>query len=161
MWSLPLSPISSCTDCPVVLYASFWRTFAGLQSLFSVGAFGSSFLFPLPEMILPWPFQGDLLSLQEDQREANEMAEGRSRVTSFFFIVSQPHNSPCPVFSLQAPFGERTPSTRQALTPEPHTFSPLSPGCSFSLGYPSPSSWIILSFGAAQRQCQWLLATVS
>ena len=77
---------------------------------------------------------------QEDQSEANEMAEGRSRVTSFFFIVSQPHNSPCPVFSLQAPFGERTPSTRQALTPEPHTFSPLSPGCSFSLGYPSPSS---------------------
>lgn len=64
MWSLPLSPISSCTDCPVVLYASFWRTFAGLQSLFSVGAFGSSFLFPLPEMILPWPFQGDLLSLR-------------------------------------------------------------------------------------------------
>lgn len=30
---------------------------------------------------------------QEDQREANEMAEGRGKVTTFFFIVSQHHST--------------------------------------------------------------------
>lgn len=30
---------------------------------------------------------------QEDQREATEMAEGRGKVTTFSFIVSQPHST--------------------------------------------------------------------
>lgn len=118
---------------------------------------------------------GNFWADQGDQREANVMAEGGGKITTFFFISSKLHGT---LHKAPSALSKITPHVLFPLprhrmleahhrpfisptSPEPHTVNSLSVGYSLSLEYPSPYFKIILSFRAAQLKRQLLLATIS